>query len=248
MGKNASVNVIADRIRRNAERAGKPIDEIWLENILKEQERKRQRFSNKRTVDLQKRLRQHTNNLNKNKDSIEKHYRLRQHQKRKDSKVGKNLTGLILRRQKCMTRIEKKLAEPQKATIIPSINDDDERTIESKDGWIDLARNNHKPKQKRKTILGKLNRKKPSPSKNIKYKYENSPPTDQISLSGSISLLPLSESIAHMTIAESPMEQQTSSSSIGTKCNEKTKSAKNFVRRKSLVENERLDNGAFSIW
>jgi len=250
--KNSSHNALADRIRRAAKRRGKPInDEVWLENFLQQQDRKRQSFLNKNTADQQKRLRQSRDNLSKNTGSIEKHYRLRRHLKRKDSKVGKKLTGLISRRQKCIAEIEKKLEKPQQSTMIPCINEG-ESAIEYKDGWIDLSQNNNK-QQKGKSLLLRFKQFKQSQRSNMSKKnaYDDLP-IDQISLTGSIS---------HMSIAEPSMTQKSPSlaerNCVKTKKDmskkkrpemKKLKSAKSFVKRKSTEENGRLDNGAFALW
>jgi len=247
--KNSSHNALADRIRRDAKRRGKPInDEVWLENFLQQQDRKRQSFLNKNTADQQKRLRQSRDDLSKNTGSIEKHYRFRQHLRRRDSKVGKNLTGLISRRQKCIAEIEKKLEKPQQSTMLPCINEG-ESAIEYKDGWIDLSQNNNE-QQKGKSLL--LRFKQSQRSNMSKKNAYDDLPIDQISLTGSIS---------HMSIAEPSMTQKSPSlaerNCVKTKKDmnkkkrpemKKLKSAKSFVKRKSKEENERLDNGAFALW
>ena len=217
--------------------------------FLKEQERRRMNFQNKNSRDFNKTLRQERKHLDKRKSSIEKHYRQRKHVERRDSKVGRTLKKLLSRRGKHFVDAEYAETEAQKerslANEFARRISDDGPTIEYKDGWIDLPRE----EKTDDSLFGKSRRM-----------------SHRMSVAGTSMLRRMSigsktqgstcASTEQMSQAETVETKQKTPDDKDRKKRSKSmyafgsKSIKSFKIKKSSTPpvNDRYDNGAFSIW
>ena len=242
------------------------IDKLASQQFLEEQEKRRMSFQNKKSIDLNKRLRQRRKDLNNKTGSIERYYRQRRHVQRRDSKVGSKLRKLLRRRQNHYANAEKELNIPPSINFVPPISEDGP-TIEFKDGWIDLQGNGLPEKQTSGRSFLEIIR-EPKNKNNLSegINMDDSLCGSMLSLAISIQKPqrrkdePKKQRDKQKVQRDEPKKQRDEprmkpkvfeddtqrSKSVETLLTRES-STKIFIKRKSVTVNERLDNGAFSF-